>query len=228
MSAFSSDDEDDYTYYETFPDGDDKVKRAINGLLKKDTSNTFYDAWDVKWLMSQNGEFSDLELSETKDACSAMEKLIVQSLKQRNISAVAIQFEAEYFVRNAMTAKPPSKEVRNQTIVTMDVFSSTAATAVTALADLTAQMEAAYKKAWKSMKNTATGVRITGNTTNLEKLASGSDTKKIVVPHTTYTLTVFRAPASEVSEEQVNKRAKRLRLEAEIIQTAEKVLEPKE
>lgn len=220
MSSYDSDED----YYLTPFAPESNIEEKISVLVKRDGSHIYYDGWDAKWAMASNGKFSEMDLSETKNNCRHMEELIVHWMTQKHVDASSLTDGTTAFIQDALTGSSTAREVRNQTIVTKDVFSSTASTPIAALADLSNQMEKSYNGSWKSMKNSVAGVRISGTTQNLEKLKESSQ-KKVVVPYTTYTLTVFRAPPTAASAEKMEHIAKRRRLEAEIVDKVDELLE---
>lgn len=223
MSSYDSDEDDYLTPYSRTS----KIEEDVTILIKRDDSGVYYDAWDAKWAMAPGGNWSEIDLSATRNNCRHMEELIVHWMTQKGVDASSLTDGTTAFIQDALTAPPTAKEVRNQTIVTKDVFSSTASTTIAALADLASQMDKSYKDSWKSMKNSIAGVRISGVTHNLEKIKESSQ-KKVVVPHTTYTLAIFRAPPTSASVEKMGHAVKRQRLEAEIVSKVEESLEQKE
>lgn len=225
---YDSDSDDDYSFFSGSKK--DSVRDAINVVLRRDDSQVYYDAYDVKWSMQVDADQNPIGLSETKRAAASMLELICQSIEVRGIEVVRVDENPGSFVNHALLSRESTSDVRNLTSVSTDVFSTMSFNPAAALADLTRQVESAYARKWRGMKGSVLGINLIGENKMLKRAIESTDTTEveIVKPITRYVLAIHRGPTTPSSKEAVGARRKRIRLETDIVKAVDAVLQKDE
>lgn len=232
MAYYSdSDDDDDYAVFASKQNPNEEVvDKAINVALKRDGSDTYYGPWSVRWDLLCSPDGVPIASAEAKEDVQAMIDLITSHISRRGVYAVQLASnrrpEGGDFVSCALMPEAATSERRGESVVSRDVFSTVAPTPIAALADLASQMDDAYKKTWKTMRNGTFGISVLA--TYIGKKRSTKNDKKVGPAVLKYTLTVLRAAPTSASTSAVESRNKRMRLDHEIVKTVDEALKAAE